>query len=489
MVKSRKSKRGGNPPRKLDGIEVSLLAIMQKKVVERQRKLIDNAVNMETDPSIPSGSYTTYYDNDTKIEKYKCFMNQVLGINNTRDRRFIIMLLTYTVRISNKAITISTYSKNEEYNINTRLNKPDDIELLLGKIDSMLKDFKIEPFQVMKWFEIRIYAMLLSVIAKFLEIDRNVKDGKKSYTDNFDPETFFGTSLYDILLSKDHYTKDWNQMETAADKLIDKSLNAFARIVEKDLMGVIDTNKSLVYNYEQFEILFTKHIKSGILYKDLTESHPTFPIDLFRVIPSTIAGVSPVYIVSFVNNEGKQTTFNNYYNWRNTTQEHTDLLFFENLIQTINASTLSIGNGELPRIGDSEKLSLTNGEEPYGSKNPDENTPFFTSFDRKSPLNRAAACIGDACKLGPNAKRVVNTVSSCVGDACRKYDRMVQENPKWASLALLTTGAAAGVTAKNYFGFGGGAKSRKRRKSKTRKQNKTKKLRPKTNRRRRKSRL
>jgi len=476
MVKSRKSKRGGNPPRKLDDIEVSLLAIMQKKVVERQRKLIDNAVNMETEPSIPSGSYTTYYDNGTKIEKYKCFMNQVLGINNTRDRRFIIMLLTYTVRILNTAITISTYSNDEQYNINTRLNKPDDIELLLGKIDSILRDFKIEPFQIMKWFEIRIFAMLLSVIAKFLEIDRDVKDGKKSYTDNFDPETFFGTSLYDILLSKAHYTEDWKQMETAADKLIDNSLNAFARIVEKDLMGVIDTNKSLVYNYEQFEILFTKHIKSGILYKDLTESHPTFPTDLFRVIPSTIAGVSPVYMVSFDNN-GVEQTFNNYYNWRDKKQKHTDLLFFDKLIKEINASTLSIENGGPPSIGNGEQPPLTNGEETYGSEKPDENTPFFTSLNRKSPLNRAAACIGDACKLGPNTERALGAVSGCVGAAC-KY---VKDNRGPLALGAITGAAIASR-------FGGGAKSRKRRKSKTRKQTKTKKLRPKTNRR-RKSRL
>ena len=479
MTKSRKNKRGG-AGRRLDDIEISLLAIMQRKAVARQKELVSRAANLDDDASVLSGSYTTYYNNGSQIERYKCFIKQVLGINIKKDRRFIVMLLTYAVRIlntnKNEPFTITTYNGDQQYKINTNLTESDNTELLLGNIDSILSDFTIEPFQIMKWFEIRIYAMVLSVIAKFLEIDRDVKTKKTPHTETFDPEKFFGTSLYNILLNTQDYREQWGQMEQVADKLIDDSLNVFARFVEQDLAGVIDTNRSLIDNYKQFELLFTAHIKSGILYRDLTESYPTFPIDLFRVISS--ATVSPVYMVSFKNQTDYSVTFNNKYDMsKEQRQQPTDTLFFDKLIQTINDSQLTLPPSEL------EQKSLE-----YGSSS-DKRLEYEpeTRFPRTSLFGKLEKGTKKALQLGPNATKVVGAVSDCLGAACERTSQFMENNPRVEKAAIFVLGAvalaavqAAKKAAQDSLVYDGGAKSRKRPK--------TKKLRTKTKRH-RKSRL
>jgi hypothetical protein len=485
MVKSRKTKRGGVLG-EMNRDQVSILALMQREIMTRYTRIKGGLLEQVFD-----GSYGFKSPYNTRYRFLLDFQGNPAIIRN-----FIVMLLVYTVRAFNPAITdpkIRRYVNSDiltpsevirSYPITAPLaeNMRTNTTALIKIIDKTLVDYNVQTSEFLRWFEIRIHAMLLSIIGKMWQADKTATDDREKQTslsiivakgvsikENDDLTNFFGDLSF-----LTNYTVD------NRDDAKEKYANERVKIALDVLAGIINMKFKSIINgplnettYAAFVELFDTCIRPAMLDPDEYNVYPSYPTSLFSIINSTgNTYASPIAVIECKSDNGNFKFVNmSELETKQPDKYKNDIRFFEKLIQTINAYTLSIGNDEPLGIGYEEPL--------YSGES-------STRFPQTSLLGKAEKGFKNAYYNGPS--QVYNNAKECVGAACRKYDTIVQKNPKLASAALLATGAAAGVAAKDYFGFGG-AKSRKRRKSKTRKRTKTKKPLPKTNRRRRKSRL
>jgi len=469
MVKSRKTKRGGG------GTMEQVLAAMRKKVNDKLDIITRvGPFNIVTDPIKPLDS-----------SDYRFLLSPNIFDSLEKTRNFVNMLLLYTVRVtepniqlapnikSGFKINVATKDGDKVYTTRTNLDsryrsKPPKEQmvtdeskaktnLLIQIINGIVIKNTISSNEFLRWFEIRIHLMLLSMIT-FLEEQQNPSGKKPDETqlahlaryNSSEAKSTVGNFIENSLYGSDNHRPDLT-VDNESDILIQKSLTTIASTIQYYLKAD---------NYEAFVELFDGYIRPAIMYSDFYRSYPVYPNNLFHSI--------------IENNDSSKHWWDNSYSMRYSTSAPISQIicggfsfpddrgeFFDNLIKEINKSTLT-----LPPL-EQERLEYESSNHKYI----EPRDRFFPSLPETAGLNRIAACVGDACKMGPNATKVVDAVKGCVGEGCR-----IATKYPFAAAVIATAALKASSVI-------GGAKSRKRRKSKPRKRL------PKTKRRRRKSRL